>query len=276
MQTLELLKELDNLKLSDEPYAQVENFVDELCEYYNLTVPLTNKTVIIRARCNEGGEHFGSKCDLTYPPKIKCKKCSRAALPNKQMFYACTFENGDIPRSLIAAAIEANFSVEKHNTITFGYWRVVKEIELIAVLPNKSLSNLSPAATILKNKFTNTINNIKPSVVRENSFAIANYFSNNFSKLVIDGCEYEYILSATFSNYLLKRGFGGILYPSIHSNGEVLNIALSPEIVDRSLELEAVREYKFSQNTFYPESYANLYPGQTHFRLFPISSLDGQ
>ena len=106
MQTLELLSELDNLNLSSEPYTKAESIVDQLCEYYNLTVPLTFKTVIIRARCNEGNIHFSSKCDLTYPPKSNCKKCGRAALPNEQMFYACTFENGNMPQSLMAAAIE--------------------------------------------------------------------------------------------------------------------------------------------------------------------------
>jgi hypothetical protein len=266
---MELLKVLDNLNLSSEPYIEAESIIEELCQYYNITVPLTPKTVIIRARCNEGDEHFSSTCELTYPPKSRCNKCSRTAIPNEQMFYACTFENGNIPRSLIAAAIETNFSIEKHNRITFGYWRVKKEIDLIVVLPDKNISNLSPASTILKDKFFNSMSKIEPVELRENSIAIAKYFSGNFAKKVVDGYEYEYIISAEFSKYLIKKGFDGILYPSVHFDGEVLNIALRPEIADANLELEGVREYKLSQNTLYLESYAELYPGQTHFQLLP-------
>jgi hypothetical protein len=269
MSTIELLKRLDNLILSGEPYTDAESIIEELCEYYNLTVPLTPKTVIIRARCNEGDEHFNSKSELTYPPKSRCSKCSRAAIPREQMFYACTFENGNIPRSLIAAAIEANFSIEKQTRITFGYWRVKKEIELIVVLPDKNFSNLSPAATILKDKFFNNISEIEPVELRESTIAIAKYFSGNFSKKIVNGCEYEYILSAEFSKYLIKKGFDGILYPSVQFDGEVLNIALSPEIADTNLELEGVREYKFSHNKLYCEFYADLYPSQTHFQLLP-------
>ncbi len=186
------------------------------------------------------------------------------------MFYACTFEKGDIPRSLVAAAVEANFSIGKHCRITFGYWRVKKEIELIVVLPDKSLSNLSPAATILKDKFFNTIKSIEPAKLRDSTIAIANYFSNNFSEKIIDGYEYKYTLSATFSNYLIKKGFGGILYPSVHFNGEVLNIALSPEIADTCLEFEGVREYKFSNKTFYPEFYADFCQVKLNFNYFQL------
>jgi len=54
--------------------------------------------------------------------------------------------------------------------------------------------------------------------------------------------DYDYIISAMYTEMMIQSGFDGILYPSVKSQGRGYNICLSQKCVDQKLKLKVAGE----------------------------------
>ncbi len=81
-----------------------------------------------------------------------------------------------------------------------------------------------------------------------------------------------------FTNFLLKQGFDGVIYPSVKLEGAGLNIALRPEAADTKIQLSIAMEclaYKLYNHAVLDNDYhVILYPNQTHFKYVKIEGED--
>ena len=277
MENLEIINKLKALDLSTNPSQEVRNYIDKLA-WHIVSVKLSSrKTVIMRARQNCKGERFTSKCDLTYPPKIK-SVLNRANLPNESMFYASTWGKDKFPEPYLSTALESSKWFSDNTTkgikiITFGIWQVIKDIKLAAIFHPEGDYNSNQNLKTIMTYFNNEISKLSTRE-QDDTMSIMDFFANQFAKKVLDGHEYEYLLSAIFMKFNIERGVDGVLYPSVQMKGEVLNVAISPEITDSSLELKEVKEFKIykylDHRILDREAGTDLYSNQTHFQLSPV------
>src|SRR5690606_1336470 len=62
----------------------------------------------------------------------------------------------------------------------------------------------------------------------EKSLKIQTYLSDEFSKEHLRG-DYDYMISAIFTQIAISKGYDGIFYPSVRVGGKGFNIAITPE-----------------------------------------------
>ena len=73
------------------------------------------------------------------------------------------------------------------------------------------------------------------------------FLASEFSNKVEKGNNYDYMISAIFTELVTKNGADGVLYPSVQSDGYGLCVALHPRVMDR-LKLVKVLECKLIKN----------------------------
>jgi len=71
----------------------------------------------------------------------------------------------------------------------------------------------------------------KNPLTEDKNILFYNFLSSHFTKEKISN-ETDYLISALFSEIMIEDGYEGISYPSIRINGEGINVALIPEVID--------------------------------------------
>ena len=101
---------------------------------------------------------------------------------------------------------------------------------------------------IVRKFYINDVRHNRPSVFNQSSVdkVIGKFFATEFGQKINEGKEHLYKLSIAISESLAGAnqtiedlngvfGWGGLIYPSIHTGGD--NLVLFPEVVDSCLEL---------------------------------------
>jgi hypothetical protein len=214
---------------------------------------------IIRARPNEAGQHFNSRSELSYKPEKFNTTYQRASTPNLTMFYGGTIpedlKDGELDNARIVSSLEAsNLLRDKaqdgEQTITFSKWVVTKDIPLIAVCYHKDFTEKSSHTKELYNAYHDWIKQL-PQELLDRSLAISTFLASEFAKTKIKG-DFDYMISAIFTERSVARGQAGIYYPSARADGMGYNVAIAPHIVDTSLKLLVAGEctmYKKGDHT---------------------------
>ena len=252
----QIVKELATLDLRSYPCDQVLDLIRSVEKIGALVYKMKPGMMITRAR--EGVNY--SKSDLSYKPQNLNTKYQRASTPNKTMFYGAIVHNDDelintraitlSECSKLAREGKESLGIER---FTFGRWKVINDIELIAIIPLNAYLNVknNPLLTEIKTIYSNFISNeIK---VEENFQIFIDFISKEFCKEEIQH-DSDYLLSAIFSEVISNDfEYDGILYPSVRMSGDYgMNVALKPEAVDRKLELEIIGEttfYKYKEKS---------------------------
>jgi hypothetical protein len=275
------LAELVKLDLSTYPYKDAKRLISQLGRFGCIKVTLHEGKTIMRARPNFDGERFTSTSQLSYKPQSLNKTYQRASTPNKTMFYASTIpetiQAGELDNTRVIGAFEAlpwlrDKTTKGYQKISYGQWRVKLDINLIAIVQHENFYNESSYTRELAEmfkKYTNAYPDLKDETI-----AIADFFAKEFAKSDTSH-DYDYLISATFSETVVDKGLDGILYPSVRLGGKGFNIAINPEVADNSLELVAAGEcsiYKLFDNTVVDnETVVELNPNQTNFQFRPVA-----
>lgn len=85
------------------------------------------------------------------------------------------------------------------------------------------------------------------------SIEIAEYLGEQYAKKVIPEENYNYLVSAIFSEIITEQGYDGVLYPSVKLAGEGINIAVKPEVINSKIKFFHAGEctvYKNGKNVF--------------------------
>lgn len=197
---------------------------------------------ITRARCDG---NLKTVSDLSYKPQQYNKQCQRASTPMRTMFYGCIVpeEQNIIDTRFISACessslIRGGVGSSGQQTITFGKWEVIEDIHLLVVIhkdyfcnaDNSLLEELKSAYDVFLMKHPDFANDIDVS---------AKYFAKEFSKKNKEEADYNYLISAIFTEVVTTdHALDGVMYPSVQAGGQLgFNVAITPSAVDKKMKL---------------------------------------
>jgi hypothetical protein len=250
---IELVNKFQELNLEDYPVDQINHLIAEIGRIPIMRSEYNAGKVIYRARPHSNeDEDFLNVSDLSYKPEKFNTKYQRASTPSRTMFYGAIIPElpeGDlIDDERIIGAFEVidflrNLRKKKgEKVISYGVWRVNSLISTYAIIPS------DPGKTKvswLRKLAENFNENLKGQHgFKDKAPIIQDFLAEEFSKQVEDGKDYNYLISAMFSNKVCELGVDGVLYPSVKMKGTGLNIALTSECVDSRLTLVDVIKCK--------------------------------
>lgn len=284
-EVLEAIKVLKGLDLSKYPYSEIISQIASTEAIAHLEKSLYPGKSIFRSRLNENDEHFYSKCQLTYKPQQFNKTCQRASTPNMTMFYGSVLpeeiEDGELNETRVVPTYEAipwlrDKTTKGKRAITYTRWIVTNEIKLIAILQHANFYDKCSYTKKLMADFEKFLNQ-NPDKSDE-TIAFTTFIASEFAKEVDSSKDYNYLISAAFTESLTKKGYDGVLYPSVRLDGKGFNVALTPKAADMKLQLTDVVEcsaYKlFDKTVLDNDLHVALYPNQTHFEFRNIDDED--
>ena len=277
---IDILKGLD---LSKFPYYDIITQIANVGIIGHLGVDFHPGKFIYRARLNENDEHFFSKCQLTYKPQQYNKTCQRASTPNMTMFYGSVLpeevENGELDEVRVVPTYEAipwlrDKTSKGIKQITYTKWIVTQDIKLIAILQHDNFYDKSSYTKKLMDDYEVFL--AQMSDHKDETIAFMTFMAGEFAKEVDSSKDYNYLISAAFTETLVKKGYDGVLYPSVRLGGTGFNVALTPQAADMKLQLDVAMEctaYKLLEKTVLDNDLqAILYPNQTHFEFQKVDA----
>lgn len=280
---LEVLDQLSKLDRSLYSYDETKRLIGQLGKFGCILVTLHQGKTLMRARPNYNNERFTSKSEFIYKPQKFNITYQRASTPQRTMFYASmipdTIQPGELNNTRVIGAVEAlpwlrDKTTKGYQMISYGRWLVTKDIKLIAVVQHDSFYKESSYTRELAESF-NKQTKLYPEL-QDETIAISDFFAKEFAKAETNH-DYDYLLSAAFTETVVDKGLDGILYPSVRVGGQGFNVAIKPEIADTNLELVVVGEcsiYKYNDRVIVDnETNLELQPGQINFKLLPIDPL---
>ena len=253
MRHSDIVNELSKLDLSCYPYTQATNLIREIDKIGVLVFKMKPGMLVTRARLSVGYE---TKSDLSYKPQHLNTTYQRASTPYRTMFYGTiVYDTRDFIDSRAVAIAEcsnlAREGIESKGIekFTFGRWKVIQDIELIAIVPLNIYTcvKYNPLLDELRKVYRRFISLDKRN---SNNFQLlSEFFSQEFGKEDIVN-DYDYLISAVFSEIITNDfNYDGILYPSVRMGGEYgYNVAIKPEAVDKKLVLDVIGESTYYKN----------------------------
>ncbi len=242
-----IINRLEALDLSQYPYFEIRELIREFGKVGFIIFTLHPGKTITRARCDG---NLKTVSDLSYKPQQYNKQCQRASTPMRTMFYGCIVpEEQNIIDTRFISACESSSLIREgvetsgEQTITFGKWEVIEDIHLLVVIhkdyfhdaDNSLLGELKIAYEDFLMKYPDAAKDIDIS---------AKYFAKEFSKKNEDGFDYNYLISAIFTEVVTTdHAFDGVMYPSVQTGGQLgFNVAITPDAVDKKMKLVVAYE----------------------------------
>lgn len=236
MEITSIIEQLKNLDLSTYPKDEILSLFKQVGKIGHVVITFHKGKSVMRARPNYNGERFERKNDYSFKPQECNITYQRASTPKQTMFYATTIPDTLLPGELdnmrvIGLAETIPMLREKsksgYQKISFGKWVVHDDIHLLAIVQKDSYAKESSYTKELADAYKEFIATT-PKDVLERSLAYTTFLADEFSKEDIKG-DYDYIISALFSELTTQRGLDGIFYPSVRVGGKGFNIAITPE-----------------------------------------------
>ncbi|GAB3861667.1 hypothetical protein GCM10028822_41510 [Hymenobacter terrigena] len=288
------LTRLSALDLATRPYDEVKELIKELERFGAMQFSLHAGKTITRGRPNDiidGRPLSFTRADqLSYKPQKFNSTYQRASTPFKTMFYGSVIpenlEEGDVAIERMISVSEASSLLRnvhrreispelKKETITFGQWVVTNDIPLLSLCYYKPLLQNNSLGRELYAEFEKGTQWL-PEPLRTHTRSANTFFAEQFAKPSHEfRGDFEYMLSAIFAETTVEKGLAGVHFPSVKAQGMGFNVAISPEVTDRSLRLDKVLECTLYERDghFFLDSdkFARLSPGETNFELQAIT-----
>lgn len=196
---------------------------------------------IFRQRRNERNHEFKCINELSYPPVKAVKNYGRVNIPGKPMFYGCSFGNFQPTEIPIKTSVWEVSELIK-NTNLFGIerttcsvWKVLDSLNLLAFPFFESYKN--PTNDIIRiQKEWKAFENTK---VSKDNQSLMEYMSNEIAKNadnILDYIKIAHFVYFLLNNNIPTQSYDGVLYPSVHAQGNGYNVALKPCAVDNKLQ----------------------------------------
>lgn len=258
MEIKSLIDTLKGLDLTKYPKDEILSLLKQAGKIGYVVVTFHKGKSVMRARPNYNGERFEKKSDYSFKPQEYNKTYQRASTPNTTMFYATAvpenLEPGELDNMRVIGVAETipmlrDLTKSGYQKVSFGRWYVHEDIHLLAIVQKDKYyeeSNYTRELVDAYNEFIKTT----PQDILERSLAYTTFLADEFSKEEIRG-DYDYMISAIFSELTTQRGLDGIFYPSVRVGGKGFNIAITPEAT-KKLGLYAAGEcsmYKLQDHT---------------------------
>lgn len=254
----EIIKNLKGLNLSSYPVDEIRNLLNSLCQAGHIVVSYHRGKSIIRVRPNSKFQKFNYVEQLSFKPQIYNTTYQRASTPHKTMFYGCTIAdnptNGELNNARIIAPFESikwlrDESKKGYQKMTYSRWIVKEDLDLLAIVFKESYYEQNSFTKELVDAYKDIFKTLS-SEMMVNSMKIQDFLAEEFSKEDTDN-DYEYLISALFTEMCVLKGFDGVFYPSVRVGGMGFNIAITPQATHK-LRLYAAGEcsvYKLYDHT---------------------------
>lgn len=254
----EIIKRLKELDLSSYPVDEIKMLLNALGKAGHIIVTYHRGKSIIRVRPNSKFQRFNYVEQLSFKPQKFNTTYQRASTPYKTMFYGCTVADnptkGELDNARAIAPFEAvkwlrDKSKKGYQKITYSRWIVKKDLHLVAIVFKESFYEQNSFTKELVDEYKEIFKSLSPEII-ENSMKIQDFLAEEFSKEDTDN-DYEYLISALFSEMCINKGFDGVFYPSVRVGGMGFNIAITPQAT-HNLRLYAAGEssvYKLYDHT---------------------------
>lgn len=285
MEIDEIIAAFKNLDLTTYPYEEIKHLINQLGPVAHMSVSYHKGKSIMRARPNYGDEKFRAKKEFSFKPQELNLTYQRASTPHSTMFYGTTvpdkLEPGELDNMRVIGLVETipflrDNSIEKgFQKISFGRWEVIEDINLLAIIHYDNYHGESSFTRELYDDFKNNIANA-PEDIRDKSEKFLEFLASEFAKEeIVD--DYDYMISAIFTEMAVKKGLDGILYPSVRATGRGFNIAITPEAT-KKMQLIVAGEcstVKFEGTTYLGnDAIAELSGNEKDDEIFEMRALD--
>lgn len=244
MDIVDIVERIRHLDLSKNNSDQIRELLVVLLQGLPVvTTDFNYPKIIERAVCNTDEEPLFSKVSrISYKPEKFNNTYMRASTPHNTMFYGSVIPEDELSDSEISyARITGAFEIidflranmDGTSLITFGKWQVKNKISVISIFDPKIEYNINYV-----NRIRDFYNNqdISPENKEKRDYILA-FLSSEFSKRVESEQDYNYKISAIFTELAVKNGTDGVLYPSVQSGGYGLCLALHPRVMSRLLPI---------------------------------------
>lgn len=244
MEIENVISELKKLDLSTYPEKEIRELLNNIGKICSIQVFFHPGKMIMRARPHENEDiRYRKKADLSYKPQNFNKTYQRASTPQQTMFYATSvpanLEAGELDNMRIIGVVESLPQLRDKTSslfkkISFGKWQVVEDLRLMSIIHKETYFSKSSYTRELVNAYNEAVQNIPQDILNEfpdiveKSLKIQTYLAEEFAKEDITA-DFDYMISAIFSEIATKNGFDGIIFPSVRIGGEGFNIAITPE-----------------------------------------------
>jgi hypothetical protein len=231
-----IIDQLKNLDLKTYPKEEVLSLLGKVGKIGYVVVTFHKGKSVMRARPNYNDERFESKNDYSYKPQELNKTYQRASTPKQTMFYATALPDNILPGELdnmriigLAESIPMLRDKTKsgYQKISFGRWTVKEDLHLLAIVHKDKYAEESNYTKELAQAYKQFISTASTNI-QERSFAFTSFLADEFSKEEISG-DYDYMISALFTELVIQKGLDGVLYPSVRVGGKGFNLAITPE-----------------------------------------------
>lgn len=258
MDIITIIKEFKSLDLSTYPREELLSLFRKIGNVGYVIVTFPRGKSVMRARPNYNGERFEKKSDYSFKPQEYNNTYQRASSPNQTMFYATAvpedLQPGELDNMRVIGLAETILMLRDktksgYQKISFGRWYIHEDIHLLAIVQKEKYAEESNYTKELAKAYKEFIRTT-PEEILERSLAFTTFLADEFSKEDIKG-DYDYMISALFSELVAQKGLDGVFYPSVRIGGKGFNIAITPEATNK-LGLYVVGEcsiYKLKGHT---------------------------
>lgn len=231
-----IIEQLKSLDLSTYPKDEILSLFKQVGKIGHVVVTFHRGKSVMRARPNYNGERFEKKSDYSFKPQEYNTTYQRASTPNQTVFYATaipeTLQPGELDNMRVIGVAETipmlrDKTKSGYQKVSFGRWYVHEDIHLLAIVQKDKYAEESSYTKELSDAYKEFIAGT-PKDILERSLAYTTFLADEFSKEDIRG-DYDYMISALFSELVTQRGLDGIFYPSVRVGGKGFNIAITPE-----------------------------------------------
>jgi len=285
MEIDKVIEKFKQLDLSKYPVNEIKELFNQIGPIGAVVVTYHKGKSVMRARPNGENERFKKLSDLSFKPQEFNKTYQRASTPNETMFYATSvpdkIEPGELDNMRIIGVSETipmlrDKTKSGFQKISFGQWVVQEDINLMAIVHHESYYKESNYTRELVNAFNGFINQY-PQEIIDKSLKFQDFMASEFAKETINA-DYDYMISAMFTEDITSKGLDGILYPSVRTAGKGFNIAITPE-ASKKLALYVAGEcsiYKLKdQVVIGNDAIVELDGTQTEFELIDLPNHQG-
>lgn len=243
MNYTEIIKRLESLDLRSYPKDEIIELLTGLGKVGAIITTLHDGKRILRARINEDNKQFKSLSELSFKPQEINTSYQRASTPQSTMFYGSIVPEilgktePDTARiTTLYELSEFARSIDTIGTqkITFSVWEVCSDVELLSLIHYKNFQRPTELSIKLQNEYDKFINQYPQFI--QSSYEVIQFLGEQFAKPVNSIDDYNYMISAIYSEMTTSSGFDGVLYPSVKLAGEGINIAVKPEIIGDKIQ----------------------------------------
>ena len=249
MTIFELIKNLKDSDLSKVGFNKLLHIIKQNDIKIPYTTTLLKKgTPIERGRINKDCGFFNSEFEISYRTDTgNLKEFGRANKPFQSIFYgAIPSEDIKYPRIVLFSELVEQFrEIPLDNfeiTMTIGRWIVKEDFEISDVCFSSDYFNVEN----IKRRYDFWVRETKDSEIGQEDYQeLLKLFSKEFSKTQINN-HFDYKLSSLYA-YIAIYGnkLNGIGYPSVRTDYLANNVAITPDAVEKYLDLKEVGRFKF-------------------------------